>query len=756
MFEVGQRLGERGRYILEKQLRQGGFGTTFLARDTLMEVHCVVKVLRYERLESLGMSAENVMDLLRREAKRLSHVKHPNIPAFFGLVEVTDKHGKWHGMLSQELIVGKSYREILQERGNIPLQEALQVLTKMLVILEYLHNITDEKGIKTPVLHLDIKPDNIMCRQEDAALFLIDFGLAVQMYSGDSIRGKSSLSLGGSGTPGYIAPEQGKGNPATGSDLYALGITFLELFSGLSAMDLEIALEQGKCFGNLIHLPDDLTQLLTELTEFKPSLRLQDTQKALRTLNNIQNQAGLPTNILHKSQKVPTPELHRPSKRPSNEQDEELNGAIASSKPNVSKEPKPKDNRTVYWPGLVLGVVFAIIWGLWGSDFLSPVKPSKSPTQQTSTNKQQISGIVGFWEQVALCHQRNCDLSQELTIGIARGKKQTKSKHFTNSIPRAIEQGITIQGAKNPKMKIGISYAFRSKLAKLFSTEKEQLKVQCKSGKALWQFVVKAKLTCSTPTAKHCTVVARSKAHYCNKETTKKPTFFPRIYGGSGPSPKLSNSTSPKPYAPPKVRMVYIISQKGEVMQLEDNKWRAFGHGAKRIAANTDRVYVVNVLDDIWEFHNGIWSRVGRRARDIAADGHDAYVVSKKGQVLKYSHRKWYEIGHGARHIAASNGKVYIVNIRGDIWVYDGKNWSRIGAKAVDITAYKDNVYIVHRSGTIKEYNGQKWSDLGRAGQAVAAHQERLYIIDKKGVVWMRQRGKWSKMGGNAVDITAQ
>jgi len=144
MFQAGQQIGPNGRFWLERRLGQGSFGVTFLARDTLMDGPCVVKLLRHGRLEDMGLSPEEAEELLRREAQRLSFVKHPQVPAFLGMHEVHDVAGKRRFILSQQYIEGQSLRELLGQRGRLPVPEATQWLASGLEILSHLHGMCFE------------------------------------------------------------------------------------------------------------------------------------------------------------------------------------------------------------------------------------------------------------------------------------------------------------------------------------------------------------------------------------------------------------------------------------------------------------------------------------------------------------------------------------------------------------------------------------------------------------------------------------
>ncbi len=121
-----------------------------------------------------------------------------------------------------EYIEGSSLQELLRrlaaQREVMPLETALRIFEQTASALGYAH----ERGM----LHRDIKPSNIMIDSQGQA-YLTDFGIA-------QIMDQPHLTMTGTlmGTPQYMSPEQGKGQPLTqASDVYSLGITFYELLT---------------------------------------------------------------------------------------------------------------------------------------------------------------------------------------------------------------------------------------------------------------------------------------------------------------------------------------------------------------------------------------------------------------------------------------------------------------------------------------------------------------------------------------------
>ncbi len=199
-----------GRYKIIKRLSAGGFGETYIAEDTQRpgNPHCVVKQLRP------ASNDPKLWELARRlfikEAEILEKLgKHDHIPQLLAHFEEADEF-----YLVEEFIQG---RPLTQEIPlMVPMEEArvVAILRDVLYILEFVH--------AHGVIHRDIKPDNIIRRQSDGKLVLIDFG-AVKELSTQWMEGNQRTELTiGIGTKGYAPNEQAAGNPKYSSDIYAL------------------------------------------------------------------------------------------------------------------------------------------------------------------------------------------------------------------------------------------------------------------------------------------------------------------------------------------------------------------------------------------------------------------------------------------------------------------------------------------------------------------------------------------------------
>ena len=173
------------RYRIAKLVGQGGFGAVYRAWDTSLSQPVALKENNDGGLESQRQ--------FEREAKLLAGLRHPNLPRVIDHFIVPDQ-GQY---LVMDYVEGKSLAALLAERGR-PLDEAevLPWIRQVADALEYLHTSTP------PIIHRDIKPDNIIITDKGRAM-LVDFGIS-KVYEANK-----GTTIGAKGvTPGFSPPEQ--------------------------------------------------------------------------------------------------------------------------------------------------------------------------------------------------------------------------------------------------------------------------------------------------------------------------------------------------------------------------------------------------------------------------------------------------------------------------------------------------------------------------------------------------------------------
>lgn len=201
------------RYRIVEIIGQGGMGTTYEAEDLETRRQVAIKALSLNR-----MADWKVLELFEREASVLSHLNHPCLPKYLDYFQVETPNNRGF-YLVQELAEGRSLSSLVESGWHATESEVRQFASQILDILTYLH------GLTPPVIHRDIKPQNII-RGEDGQVFLVDFGAVKATYE-TTMSGGSTVV----GTYGYMAPEQFRGQAYPATDLYGLGATLLYLMT---------------------------------------------------------------------------------------------------------------------------------------------------------------------------------------------------------------------------------------------------------------------------------------------------------------------------------------------------------------------------------------------------------------------------------------------------------------------------------------------------------------------------------------------
>jgi serine/threonine-protein kinase len=210
-----------GVYEVTALIGAGGMGEVYRARDPRLQRDVALKILP----DVFAGDAERLARF-QREAQVLASLTHPNIGAIYGLEEHTDVASGFSrtGLaLVLELIEGPTLADRLA-RGPILLTEALAIARQIADALDAAH----EHG----VIHRDLKPENILIKRLRSGADLVkvvDFGLATIVGGGSPSITQPGMVC---GTPDYMSPEQGRGDPLDGrSDLYSLGVVLFELLT---------------------------------------------------------------------------------------------------------------------------------------------------------------------------------------------------------------------------------------------------------------------------------------------------------------------------------------------------------------------------------------------------------------------------------------------------------------------------------------------------------------------------------------------
>lgn len=257
-------------YKIVRTLGQGTFGITYLAEVNVdgalsalgATVYVTVKEFFMSKINGRkGTAVTNSDDggyfeyykkRFIKEAQNLKTLNHPNIVK---VAETFESNGTAYYVM--EYIDGETLSSVINRKGRIHEQQAINLTLQLTNALAYMHN--------KKMLHLDIKPSNIMISNGKAVL--IDFGLSKQYTESGEPESSTSIGL---GTPGYAPLEQANyhehnGLPAT-LDIYALGATMMKMLTGISEMPPASEILNDGFPTSLFH-KSGVSALLTDIVE---------------------------------------------------------------------------------------------------------------------------------------------------------------------------------------------------------------------------------------------------------------------------------------------------------------------------------------------------------------------------------------------------------------------------------------------------------------------------------------------------------
>ena len=208
-FVPGLKAGDvvAGQYEVRGPIAFGGLGWIYLGFDRLLSRYVVLKGLLNTQDTSAAAAAV-------AERQFLAAVKHPNIVGIYNFVQFGTE-----GFIVMEYVGGKTLKQIRQERGPLPIAEALAYIHRILPAFAYLHRLG--------LVYCDFKPDNVMLERDDVKLIDLGGVRRIDDTGGDIY-----------GTIGYSAPEAGAG-PTPASDLFTIGRTLAVLLTDIRGFSKE-------------------------------------------------------------------------------------------------------------------------------------------------------------------------------------------------------------------------------------------------------------------------------------------------------------------------------------------------------------------------------------------------------------------------------------------------------------------------------------------------------------------------------------
>lgn len=212
-----------GRYRIVREIGRGGMATVYLADDPKHRRQVAVKTLHTDVARALGR------EQFTREIEIAAGLSHPHILPLHDSGEEESPESDEPSFLYfvSPFAGGESLRDRLRREPQLHPNDVVRLGREIALALDYAH--------RRGVIHLDIKPENILLQEGHAVI--ADFGIARAISSASSTDNASERPMPILGTPSYMSPEQASGLPDVDnrSDIYSLGCLLYELITGARA-----------------------------------------------------------------------------------------------------------------------------------------------------------------------------------------------------------------------------------------------------------------------------------------------------------------------------------------------------------------------------------------------------------------------------------------------------------------------------------------------------------------------------------------
>lgn len=435
-------------YRIESVLGQGSFGVTYKAKafmvmkgkfgEELVETNTPKAIKEFfmkevnDRTASgsiTGMSegglSYNYAQKFKKEAENLASMNHPNIVKVLDFISANNTY-----YYVMDFIEGENLNDYLKHH-KMSEEEATKIIMEVAKALKYMH---EEKHM----LHLDLKPGNIMRRESDGHIFLIDFGLS-KHYSEEGVP-ETSTSV-GLGTPGYAPIEQANSKNAKKFretlDVYALGATFYKLLTSQtppSADELVSDCNVVKDELSKLGINDVLTSVVVKAMMPSVKERTQNVAEFLDSFNpNITKNDVIVVPTENEDTILDTPEKKRigaKKKTTTKQTEDKLKKESKSHKDVRPKSPKAKpvssseiekENSVSGWLLSVLIVVVTFLFTTWFNNWwiFSPKEEILNDSQSEQVVDNSESGNVESTSQQLISTQ---DESEPTETTIEEGR----------------------------------------------------------------------------------------------------------------------------------------------------------------------------------------------------------------------------------------------------------------------------------------------------------------------------------------------
>lgn len=275
-------LGDR--YQVVEVLSQGAFCQTYMVEDTHLahSPTCIVKHFLPSNRYSIPVEIRS--RLFKREVEALEKLRHYDlVPQLF-----THFEDNLEFYLVQEFIEGHTLSAELFSGHCWSESKVFQLLQEVLGILNFVHSYG--------LIHRDVKPSNIIRRQQDNRLVLIDFGAVKPIWDQLVVdQAKTAIFLPveqhttiAIGTPGYMPSEQQRGKPRPNSDIYALGMIGIQALTGVHPTKLPEDANTGEIiWQDFAQVSHEMAAILNKMVHYHFQDRYKSAKAALDDLSAL-------------------------------------------------------------------------------------------------------------------------------------------------------------------------------------------------------------------------------------------------------------------------------------------------------------------------------------------------------------------------------------------------------------------------------------------------------------------------------------
>jgi serine/threonine-protein kinase len=250
-----------GKYRIERRLADGPLAAVYQAFDTIHGLRVALKIPHRRMMDDYFLAD------FRKEVRVLAKLDHPNILPVHNACFID-------GLFVIAMPLGEdTLGHRLQRR--ISTAKALDFTAQILAAVAHAH--------EARIIHCDIKPDNFILFPGNR-LRLTDFGFSKLAHR--------RIEASGSGTVGYVAPEQAMGHPVLASDVFSVGLILYRMFAGsLPHWPYDWPPPGAARLRQKLHA--DMVTLIRRAIEVKPARRYHDGMQMLAAFERIRRPAGV-------------------------------------------------------------------------------------------------------------------------------------------------------------------------------------------------------------------------------------------------------------------------------------------------------------------------------------------------------------------------------------------------------------------------------------------------------------------------------